>query len=79
MEIETTIEDSLKKLKQFPPDTLIKIIIHEFRKDTEYSISSKGVEKKPYLPFLDDNDFWHGEDTPTDLSVNVDKYLYGEE
>ena len=69
----------LKKLKQFPPDTPIKIVIHEFRKDTGSSISVKGGEKKPYLPFLDDNDFWNGEDTPTDLSVNVDNYLYGEE
>jgi hypothetical protein len=79
MEIETTIRDSLKTLKQFPPDTPIKIIIQDLRKDTESSISTKGDEKKPHLPFLDDNNFWDSENTPTDLSVNVDKYLYGDE
>jgi len=40
MEIETTIKDSLKKLKQFPPDTPIKIIIRELRTQAD-NVTSK--------------------------------------
>jgi hypothetical protein len=39
MEIETTIKDSLEKLKRFPPDTRIKIIIKELRKRTDPATS----------------------------------------
>ena len=39
MEIETTIKDSLERLKQFPPDTPIKIIIKELRTRTDKATS----------------------------------------
>ena len=74
MEIQTTIKNFPQKVKSLniPPETPIRVIIKKI----------KGIEKmayqKPYLPFLDDNDFWDSEATPKDLSVNVDKYLYDE-
>jgi hypothetical protein len=77
MEIETTIKESLKTVKQFPPDSPIKNIIQDLQKAA--SISTKGGKTHTLLPFLDNDDFWDGVNTPTDLSVSVDKYLYGEE
>ena len=59
----------IKKFK-IDPESVFKITI-------EPRAEKKKVEK-PNFPFLDDNDFWDGENTPADLSANVDKYLYDE-
>lgn len=80
MEIETTIKDLPKKVQflNLAPDTPIKIIISESRKETEASIAKKRKGKASKYLFLND-DVWDGENTPSDLSTNVDKYLYDEE
>ena len=59
----------IKKFK-IDPDSVFKITI-EPRDEVK-----KG--EKPNFPFLDDNDFWDGENTPADLSTNVVTYLYDE-
>ena len=70
MEIVTTVKDFPKDAKKFhlEPDIQIRVIVVEAQEQTTKA-------KKSGLPFLYSG-FWEGEDTPTDLSSNVDHYLY---
>ncbi len=76
MEIQTTIKDLPERIRQLgiSPETSVRVIIDE----NETANKKQYKKPYPYIAFLDDNDFWDGDETPTDLSVNVDKYLYDE-
>lgn len=68
----TTIKELPDKIKSLDisPETSVKVTIEEINAASHENRESK------YL-FLND-DVWDGEDTPTDLADNHDKYLYGE-
>ncbi|MFP4033382.1 MAG: hypothetical protein ACLFRG_15205 [Desulfococcaceae bacterium] len=72
MEIETTIKDLPEKIRalNIPPETNIRIIIPE---EEENRVPPKGSR----FLFLD-SPHWDGEG-PSDISENLDDYLYDEE
>ena len=76
MEINTTIgefSESIKGLNK-PLSTPIKVIIE----DNSSKTRDQNIKKETKYPFLHSG-FWEGQDTPTDLAENHDKYLYDEE
>ena len=78
MEIYTTIGEFPETIKTLnkSADTPIRVIIDSSSDKETHSI--EGKLKKSKYPFLHSG-FWDGEDTPTDLAENHDKYLYDEE
>lgn len=74
MEFETKVKNLPEIIKKLgmPPETSVRFVIEEIK------TTPNDTRTKTFIPFLDDNDFWDHEDTPTDLSANIDKYVYDE-
>ena len=73
MEIVTTVQELPKEIQKLhlKPDRQVRVIVEEPR--TSFS---RDNEAEPYLPFLD-GEVWQGdENSPVDISANVDHYLY---
>lgn len=75
MEIQTTIREFSETIRNMniPLDTAIRVIIDESEKNIRKVGAKDG--KKNRLPFLDD-DIWDDENGPSDISENIDSYLY---
>ncbi len=74
MEIVTTVRDLPTEIQKhhLEPDVQVRVIVEEIPK--LLSKKSKNTSRK--FPFLD-APIWEGnEDSPTDISTNVDHYLY---
>lgn len=71
MEIQSTFKELPEKIRHLDlsPEASVRVVISEIK------IARQKHKRALYLPFLD-GELWDGEDTPTDLSANVDYYLY---
>ena len=69
MEIQTTIKDLPEKVRQLgiSPETSVRLIINDVRVKTN--------RKKSHFPFLN-GEVWDDKEGFTDISENVDHYLY---
>lgn len=69
MEIQTTLKELPERIKdlKIDPETKIRLIINE--------IPPKTCCNKSHFPFLHSG-VWSDEQGPTDISENVDHYLY---
>ena len=69
MEIQTTIKDLPEKIKQLgvSPETFIRVIIFDDKQSAP--------RKKSHFPFLH-SDVWSDKEGETDISENIDRYLY---
>ena len=76
--VNTTIQELPEKIRSLniSPETHIRVIIEEIKEKDGSEILSK--KKRSKFQFIND-DMWDNKNTPTDLSENHDKYLYGEE
>lgn len=76
--VNTTIQELPEKLRSLniSPETHIRVIIEEIKEKDAPKVLSK--KKHPKFQFINE-DIWDKKNTPTDLSENHDKYLYGEE
>ncbi len=66
------------KLLNLPENLLIRVIIKRVKPQIEDDLSVQTEGKSARYLFLNDN-VWDGDNTPTDLAENHDKYLYDEE
>ena len=73
MEIVTTVRDLPEEIQKhhLRPDVQVRVIVEE---TPQLSMRNQAASRK--FPFLD-APVWEGdEDSPTDISTNVDHYLY---
>ncbi len=64
-------------MQNIPENLLIRVMIERLKPQTGDDFSVRMGQKSARYLFLNDN-VWEGDNTPTDLAENHDKYLYDE-